>query len=160
MNNKKGGKLILAAVIIVIIGLGAKYALTTKPASKTENPESKVLAGTTATFQIFDKADYEAALASDKLIVLYFYANWCPICKAELPETYAAFNELETDKVIGFRVNYNDNDTDKDEEALAKEFQVPYQHTKVFVLNGKQILKSPESWDKNRYLSEITNNLK
>src|SRR3989338_1209747 len=28
----------------------------------------------------FTKADYDKAIASDRLVVLYFYANWCPIC--------------------------------------------------------------------------------
>ena len=67
-----------------------------------------------------------------------------------------AFNELTTDKAIGFRVNYNDSDTDTNEEALAREFGVAYQHTKVFVKNGQRILKSPEGWDDKRYDMEIS----
>jgi hypothetical protein len=65
------------------------------------------------------------------------------------------FNGLTTDKVIGFRVNYNDNQTDDNEKNLAREFGVAYQHTKVFVKNRDKILKSPEGWNKNRYTSEI-----
>jgi len=103
----------------------------------------------------FNQSDYENAIANEKLVVLYFYANWCPICKAEFPLMQKAFNELDTDKVIGFRVNYNDNQTDNDEKNLAKQFGVAYQHTKVFVKNGKQVLKAPDSWDKARYLTEI-----
>ena len=118
-----------------------------------------VLAGASATTRAvlldFVKSDYEKAKQSDKLIVLYFYANWCPICKTEFPEMQAAFNTLTTDKVIGFRVNYKDSDTDKDEEALAREFGVGYQHTKVFLKNGQRILKAPDSWGQNRYRSEI-----
>jgi len=114
-----------------------------------------MLAGTSAPLLDFTKADYDAALNSDKLIVLYFYANWCPICKAEFPLMQKAFDELDTDKVIGFRVNYNDNQTDNDEKNLAKQFGVAYQHTKVFVKNGQRILKSPEGWDRARYGIEI-----
>ena len=115
-----------------------------------------VLAGKSAPLLDFMKTDYDAALKSDKLIVLYFYANWCPICKNETTNAlYPAFNELSSDKVIGFRVNYKDDQTDNDETNLAKEFGVAYQHTKVFVKNGARILKSPEGWDKNRYQSEI-----
>ena len=115
----------------------------------------QVLAGKSALLLDFVKSDYDAALKSDKLIVLYFYASWCPICKAEFPKMQAVFNELTTDKVIGFRVNYNDDQTDKDEEALASQFGVAYQHTKVFVKNGQKILKSPEGWDDKRYDMEI-----
>ena len=114
-----------------------------------------VLAGKSAPLLDFTKADYDAALNSDKLVVLYFYANWCPICKAEFPVMQKVFNELSTDNVIGFRVNYNDDQTDNDEKNLAKQFGVAYQHTKVFVKNGQRILKSPEGWDEQRYDTEI-----
>ncbi|MBI1754677.1 redoxin domain-containing protein [Candidatus Azambacteria bacterium] len=115
----------------------------------------EILAGVSALVLDFNKPDYDVAKASDKLIVLYFYANWCPICRLEFPVMQSAFNELTTDKVIGFRVNYNDSDTDADEKNLARAFGIPYQHTKVFLKKGTQILKAPDSWSKDRYLSEI-----
>lgn len=114
-----------------------------------------VLAGKTAKIFDFNKEDYEKAIASDKLIVLYFYANWCPICRLEIPKFYKSFDNLSTDRVIGFRINFNDGDTDNDEKNLAREFGVAYQHTKVFLKNGQRILKSPETWNEERYLSEI-----
>ncbi len=114
-----------------------------------------VLAGKSAPLIDYNKADYDAAVKSDKLVALYFVANWCPICKVELPKLYAAFNDLITDKVVGFQVNYNDSDTDANEKALASQFGVAYQHTKVFLKNGQRILKSPESWSKEQHLSEI-----
>lgn len=118
-----------------------------------------VLAGESAPLIDFNKADYDKVLQTDKLIVLYFYADWCPICRVELPHLYGAFNELTADDVIGFRVNYNDGSTDDNERNLARQFGVGYQHGKVFVRNGEQVLKSPESWTKERYLSEISSAL-
>ncbi len=114
-----------------------------------------ILAGKSAPLLDFNKTDYDAAAKSDKLVVLYFYANWCPICRAEFPQMQAAFNELTSDKILGFRVNYNDSDTDSNEKALASQFGVAYQHTKIFVKNGARILKAPDGWDKTRYLTEI-----
>lgn len=114
-----------------------------------------VLAGTKAKLLDFKKADYDKALGSGKLVVLYFYADWCPICKAEVPKLYAAFNDIDSEMVIGFRVNFNDGSTDNDERSLAQQFGVAYQHTKVFLLDNEVVLKSPETWEKDRYLLEI-----
>lgn len=116
-----------------------------------------VLAGKDSPFLDFSKEDYEAALKTDKLIVLYFYANWCPICKEEIVKAEAAFEVLEGSDVIGFRVNFKDDQTESYEEQLAREFGVAYQHTKVFVKNGERVLKSPEGWSLERYTSEINN---
>ncbi len=114
------------------------------------------LAGSASPLLVYTKSDYEKAVSSDKLVVLYFYANWCPICREEVPNALIpAFDDLSRGDVVGFRVNYNDGETDRDEENLARQFGVAYQHTKVFIKNGRQALKSPESWEKSRYLSEI-----
>ncbi len=115
----------------------------------------KLLAGTTTEYREFTKTGYEQALAQGKTVLLYFYASWCPLCKAEQQEAHAAFNEANYPNIIGFRVNYKDSDTDAAEEALAKEFGISYQHTKVILKNGERVLKAPDSWDKKRYLEEI-----
>lgn len=114
-----------------------------------------VLAGTSAPLLDFVRKDYDIALQSGKLVVLYFYADWCPLCKAEFPVMQKVFNEFDTNMIVGFRVNYNDGYTDEEEKNIAREFGVAYQHTKVFLKNGQRILKSPETWDENRYDMEI-----
>ena len=123
--------------------------------NSTQGFSGTLLAGRSSPLLAFEKADYDKALKTDKLIVLYFYANWCPICRAEFPKMEEVFDELETSEVIGLQVNFNDSETDDHEVELARELGVAYQHTKVFLKNGKRILKSPESWEKDRYTSEI-----
>lgn len=153
---------LVAIIALLIVGLGI-YLFTgnkkapTAPQSIAQPSEnsSKVLAGESAPFLEFNKADYEKALADNKIILLDFYANWCPICRGEAPILIEGFNSLSSDKIIGFRVNFKDSDTDKDEEKLAKDFNIPYQHTKVILKNGKEILRSTDSWTKEIFDAEI-----
>lgn len=120
-----------------------------------EGYSGSVLAGKSSPYLEFQKADYEKALNSGKIVFLNFYANWCPICRAETPAVYSAFGKLTTDNIVGFRVNFNDSDTDEDEKALAKEFGVTYQHTKVILKDGKQTLKVTEQWDQPQFEEEL-----
>ena len=122
----------------------------------TSSAMRKVLAGKSSPFLEFSKADYEKALADNKIIILDFYANWCPICRAEAPILNSGFDSLTGDKIVGFRVNFKDSDTDKDEEKLTKDFNIPYQHTKVILKNGKEFSRSLDSWTKELFDSEVT----
>ncbi len=117
--------------------------------------KGELLAGNESPYLVFNKEDYDKALSENKTILLYFYANWCPECKIEQPETISAFNEMKNKNLIGFRVNYKDSDTDNNEIALAKEFGISYQHTKVIIKGGVKLLKAPDSWNKDRYLEEL-----
>lgn len=104
----------------------------------------------------FTKSAYEQARADGKVIYLEFYANWCPICAAQAPALEAAFSELKNPGVAAFRVNYKDSDTDADEQALAQEFNIVYQHTHVILgPDGSVRKKSQETWDKETILSEV-----
>ena len=114
-----------------------------------------VIAGNSSQYLNFTSEDYEEAKSSGKVVFLNFYANWCPICRAEAPDIAAGFNSLTTENVIGFRVNYNDSDTDNVEKALAKEFGITYQHTKVITKGGKVIYKAIEQWDKNQTVAKL-----
>lgn len=114
-----------------------------------------LLAGTNSPYLEFNKADYEKALSSDKIVFLDFFANWCPVCRDEAPEIESGFNELTTDQIVGFRVNFNDSETDEHEKALAKQFNIPYQHTKVILKKGKEVARSNDSWTKEDFLKEI-----
>lgn len=107
----------------------------------------------------FNTADYQTAINANALILLHFYATWCPSCISEFPNITGAFDDLSAQGstgVVGFRVNFNDSDTDKDEDALAQEFNVPYQHVKLLVRGGQIVTQSSfENWSRQRYLDEI-----
>jgi len=116
-----------------------------------------VLAGSSSPLLDFKKADYDKASSAGKIIVLDFYANWCPICRAEALHIKTGFDSLKREDVVGFRVNFNDSDTDQDEKDLAKNFQVPYQHTKVIIKNGKEVFRTSDSWEDTSLSSALAN---
>lgn len=118
----------------------------TQETTKADGYAGGLLAGKSSPYLIFNKADYDKAIVEGKIVFLDFYANWCPICRAEAPEIKAGFDGLNRSDVVGFRVNYNDPDTDDDEKALAAQFSIPYQHTKVILKNGKEVYRSSDQW--------------
>ena len=122
----------LAAILLITLVLMGCTAQTPSPGASMEKKLAK-------NYYEFDKAAYEKALGEERYIFLDFYANWCPICRAEEPDIKAAFNELSTGNVIGFRVNYNDDQTDESEKALAKKLGVAYQHTKIVVAPDEKV---------------------
>ncbi|MBI2613768.1 MAG: thioredoxin family protein [Candidatus Levybacteria bacterium] len=161
-------KLLILFIAVIVLGFGTivifnsqKQTTISEEATneerKIEGYSGRVLAGGYSPFLEFNKDDYEKALKSEKIILLDFYANWCPICRAEEPGIFDGFNSLTTDRIIGFRVNFNDSETDEDEKKLAKDFNVPYQHTKIFLRNGQEISRSVDQWSKERFLEEISN---
>lgn len=115
-----------------------------------------LLAGSATTpFLDFNVEDYNRALQENKKIVLNFHANWCNICKAQQFHYFAAFNGLNDPDLVGFRVNFKDSETSNDEEELAKQFGISYQHTMVIIKGGKRVFKSPEALDKDQILGAI-----
>ena len=162
------GKFLIIFIAVVVLVLGAVIIFnnqkqttisseenTVSEGKKIEGYSGKVLAGNSSPFLEFNKDDYEKALKSDKIILLDFYANWCPICRAEEPGIFSGFDSLTENKLIGFRVNFNDSDTDEDEKKLAKDFNVPYQHTKIFLKEGREISRSVDQWDEKTFIEEI-----
>lgn len=112
-----------------------------------------------SSYSPFSQAAFETAQMEGKPIFLNFYANWCPTCRAAEPGVVTAFEELSSDvSTVGFRVNYNDSETDADETALAERFGITYQHSYV-LLNpdgsvSEKIIAAP--WDQETLQQKLT----
>lgn len=164
-KSHSGNVAIIVLVTVLVAGITSAVFLSQKNSQKQTSPskrstsleDNSITAGSLSRYLEFNQEDYEKALASDKIVFLNFYANWCPICREEQPLVEEVFNELKTDQVVGFRVNYNDSDTNEAEKKLADRFGITYQHTKVILKDGKEVLKNGEPWDKERFEEEITN---
>ncbi len=97
----------------------------------------------------FTKAAYEQAKADGKTIFLEFYATWCPTCQAQAPALKEGLESISSEKLVAFRVNYRDSDTDADEAALAQKYNITYQHTHIVADASENVLlRSQEMWSK------------
>ena len=162
-------KIKVAVFFGLIILLGVIWAIFNSSVSQTSDrvkktldrvdtmkTETNVLAKKNSSFVEFNQKDYEAALTEGKIVYLEFYANWCPICRAQEDDLIEGINELTRADVAGFRVNFKDDQTDENEKALAAKYKIPYQHHKIVVKDGKVIIDSAETWDAQTLITELT----
>jgi len=100
------------------------------------------IAGSTTPYIRYNKADFDRALREGKLIYLYFYATWCPLCKAERPSILSAFDSLGETGAVGFEVHWGDGQNTVEDNDLARYYGVSSQHTHVFIgRDGKVVEK-------------------
>jgi len=84
--------------------------------------------------QDYTKAAYDEARAEGRVILVYFEANWCPICRKQRPVNEEAFKALADDEnLVIFVSNFKDSEETIDDKELQATFNVPYQHTFVIV---------------------------
>lgn len=129
-----------------------------KDAGETMNSDSPdAMMKNALTYEPFTLSAYNEARSQGKTIFLEFYANWCPICKAQDPALREGLSQLSGEKWVAFQVNYKDSDTDADEEALAREFNITYQHTHIVTdASGTIKLRSNEQWSSADVVSALS----
>jgi len=138
-------KLYLGIGTVAIIAIGGWFVLTNQPKTTTSETTQSTVAGevpkplTGSRYVEFSPESLQTT--QDKRRVLFFYANWCPLCRPVNEELTANVDELPDDVVV-IRVNYNDSDTDQNEKDLAKKYGVTYQHTFVQIdSRGTEVTK-------------------
>lgn len=147
--------MLIAAVTIGVASFRSMTRKTIGNGTVVKTMEGEKIAGAASVYLAFSKDDYQRALDGDKIILLSFYANWCPFCRAEEPVIAAGFGSLASDRLVGFRVNYNDDETDADEKTLADQFRITYQHTKVILKDGKEVFRTGDTWIKEDFASIV-----
>ncbi len=90
--------------------------------------EAAQMAKSDSRYVVYSKVAFDQA--ADKRRVLYFFANWCPICRPADASIKENASRIPQDLVV-IRVNYNDSDTDQEEKDLEKKYGITYQHTFV-----------------------------
>ena len=102
------------------------------PGSQIPVPSSNDNDVRSSIYEDFTQAKYDAAIAAGEPIYLYFWATWCPTCRAQTPINERLFNSYNG-FIHAFKINILDNDVDAEEDAIAKKFNVNRQHTAILI---------------------------
>ena len=86
--------------------------------------------------QPYDKAAFDKALADGRPVIVDFFADWCPTCKAQKPHVQSLLGEAKMKGVTLFIADY---DKEKD---LKKALRVTQQATFVVFKGGKEVGRS------------------
>ncbi len=138
---------------ILIIGL-LTLLLTVSACSSKNNINGNVVADNSKYSQVTETA-LNQAIGEDKIVVLNFFATWCPSCTAEQPAIRQALESFNNDNVKVFQVNYKDSDTDDFETELAKKYGITVQGTKIILKDGEQVSKIPQHWQADKWTEEL-----
>ena len=82
MGNSNKGAIIAIVVVValIIVGVVAYFVLAKEPAAAPEVSE------TVRMYEISeDQFEKEVMKATEKRVIVYFYANWCGPCKTTTP---------------------------------------------------------------------------
>ena len=123
-----------------------KTSASTQPSIETTQKTADPPAITKEKYIRYTKSAYDKSVEEGKVVLLDFYANWCPICRSENPKILSALDEINNPNVIAYQVHFNDDETNQEDKEITKQFGITYQHTKVIIKDGKQISKSLEVW--------------
>jgi thioredoxin 1 len=84
----------------------------------------------------FVQSQYDQLIAQGKPVIVDFYADWCPTCKAQKPIVEDVMRNPRLNGVTLFLANYDQ------EIALKKSLHVTQQSTFVVFKGGKEVTRS------------------
>lgn len=135
--------LLVIFVLTLVVGGSYLYRSSNAPAmDQSATPDTMVKTETTTSSKQYLPYTQEVLQSSKSTRrVLFFYASWCPTCIPADADFEKNVSMLPSDLTV-IRVNYNDQDTDAEEKALATKYAVTYQHTFVQIdADGNAVTK-------------------
>ncbi|MDF2615150.1 MAG: stoA [Clostridia bacterium] len=114
----------------------ADQATSDKAEKPKQNAEGKPLV---PNFTLENEKGEEVSLSdySGKVVILNFWASWCPPCKGEMPEFQKINDELEaSNDVVLLTINLTDGQRETKEKAMSFLQENKYDFTTLFDTEG------------------------
>ena len=115
-------RLIFIVVILVLIG-GSVYLVTAGSSRPAYEPAMSVSLGSEAPdFQLEDNQGNLISLSDlrGKVVMLNFWATWCPPCRAEMPSMEKLNKEMAGEDFVMLAINIEENGRSSVSEFLQK----------------------------------------
>jgi len=97
----------------------------------------------------FNQANFEAAQASGKPILLEVHADWCPTCRAQEPIISGLMQDPKNSDFVVLRVDF---DNQKD---VVKRFRAQYQSTLIVFKGKKEVSRSTGETRKDAIVAQL-----
>lgn len=151
--------LIVVGILIVLTASFFIFSSRKDQSSRTDDMQKNQSLSTASEASTDSKyIEYSSGILEKTLggrRILFFFANWCPTCRPVDKEISQNTDRI-LEGIVIIRVNYNDDATDKEEEALAKKYGITYQHTFIEIDSGGEEVQSWNGGDLSIILSKIT----
>jgi peroxiredoxin len=134
--------------LIVIMALAAWWYVASLPQALGVAPSE------------YTTDNFKLAQEEGKLVLLYFYTDWCPGCYVELMQLKKALKKFDPEELAVYVVDYKGEGVIAEEEELARDLKVDAKQTKVLIYHGKEVMRSADPWDEKRYTFELDTILK
>lgn len=102
----RGTLVLIVSIVSVILVLGVQLFRQnqTQPEPGQRAPDFALIS--------YDGEPFSRELLEGQIVVLNFWANWCPPCHAEAPDLQAIYEDYANKGVLLLGVNYLDIETD------------------------------------------------
>jgi thiol-disulfide isomerase/thioredoxin len=127
--------ILISIIVIALLVFGAmRYA------KQTHAPTTNAEVFTNPSYKEYTADVAKAELAAGKKVVIFFYADWCPECRAA-DEAFKKKADSIPDTVTVLRVTYN---ADKE---LERKYGVLSRHTFVYIDKDEKLINKWVSGD-------------